>query len=172
MSITLIQTVTVGAGGAASIDFTSIPGTYTDLMIMTSARTTGLDGTLGAKFNGSSTGYTRRNLGGNGSSPTSYSGSDSAIGLMTDSTDTASTFGNSMFYVPNYASSANKSYSGDGVQENNGTTSGQVIAGVVWANSAAITSISIIPGLGTIAQYSTASLYGITKGSSSGVIVA
>ena len=34
-----IQTVTVGSGGAASIDFTSIPQTYTDLKIVLSART-------------------------------------------------------------------------------------------------------------------------------------
>ena len=35
-----IATVTVGAGGAASIDFTSIPGTYTDLLVLISARST------------------------------------------------------------------------------------------------------------------------------------
>ena len=28
-----IATVTVGSGGAASIDFTSIPATYTDLVV-------------------------------------------------------------------------------------------------------------------------------------------
>jgi hypothetical protein len=35
---TLISSVTVGAGGASSIDFTSIPATYTDLLIKVSAR--------------------------------------------------------------------------------------------------------------------------------------
>ena len=34
-----LQTVTVGSGGASSIDFTNIPQTYTDLKIVLSART-------------------------------------------------------------------------------------------------------------------------------------
>ena len=37
---TLISSVTVGAGGASSIDFTSIPSTYTDLLVKISARST------------------------------------------------------------------------------------------------------------------------------------
>ena len=35
---TLISSVTVGSGGAASIEFTSIPSTYTDLVLKLSAR--------------------------------------------------------------------------------------------------------------------------------------
>ena len=34
----LISTITVGSGGAASIDFTSIPQTYTDLLVKISLR--------------------------------------------------------------------------------------------------------------------------------------
>jgi hypothetical protein len=33
-----IASVTVGSGGAASMDFTSIPSTYTDLVIKVSTR--------------------------------------------------------------------------------------------------------------------------------------
>jgi len=33
-----IQTVTVGSGGAANIEFTSIPQTYTDLVVVLSLR--------------------------------------------------------------------------------------------------------------------------------------
>jgi hypothetical protein len=33
-----IETVEVGSGGAADIEFTSIPGTYTDLVVKVSAR--------------------------------------------------------------------------------------------------------------------------------------
>jgi hypothetical protein len=32
-TMTALSTVTVGAGGAATIDFTSIPQTYTDLIV-------------------------------------------------------------------------------------------------------------------------------------------
>jgi hypothetical protein len=35
-----IATVEVGSGGAADIEFTSIPGTYTDLVLKLSARGT------------------------------------------------------------------------------------------------------------------------------------
>ena len=36
----LISSVTVGSGGASSIDFTSIPQTYTDLVVRWSTRGT------------------------------------------------------------------------------------------------------------------------------------
>jgi hypothetical protein len=35
----IIASVTVGSGGAANIEFTSIPATYTDLVVLFSART-------------------------------------------------------------------------------------------------------------------------------------
>jgi len=35
---TLIASATVGSGGAASVDFTGIPATYTDLAILVSGR--------------------------------------------------------------------------------------------------------------------------------------
>ena len=46
-----ITTVTVGSGGASSIDFTSIPQTYTDLVIKTSARNTSTSTTMYLEFN-------------------------------------------------------------------------------------------------------------------------
>ena len=48
-----IQTVTVGSGGASSIDFTSIPQTYTDLCLVYSARLTTTDTNWRLKINGS-----------------------------------------------------------------------------------------------------------------------
>ena len=38
---TLIASSTAGSGGAAYIEFTSIPNTYTDLLVMLSLRTAG-----------------------------------------------------------------------------------------------------------------------------------
>jgi len=61
----LIQTITVGSGGAASIDFTSIPATYTDLIFYFSTRSTDLQN-LVIKFNNTSTTYTVRHLDGDG----------------------------------------------------------------------------------------------------------
>ena len=158
----LINSVTVGAGGAATIDFSSIPGTYTDLMLVLSARATSTTATITVAFNGSSASFTNLYMQGNGSGVTSTTGT-TLVGNASVSTDTASTFGNLSIFIPNYAGSANKNFSVDTVSENNsGTAFTQIFTGV-WANTAAITQITL--SLANFAQYSSASLYGILKGS-------
>jgi len=173
MSMKKIATVTVGAGGAASIDFNSIPGSYTDLVLVYSIRTdrSGLvqDNTT-LKFNGSSANFTDRSLYGAGSggglSATSTGGLTYAVGAGA----TSSTFGNTTIYISNYAGSTSKTYAGDSVTETNATGAFMSIVGGIWAQTAAITSLSITQ-VGTIQQYSTATLYGVTKGSLAGVTV-
>ena len=171
MAITKIATVEVGAGGAASIDFTSIPGTYTDLMLVTSLRSSssGIQPTIA--FNGVQTNQTNRWLYGDGAGTTSSSNT-SIWTWMNAGTWTSNTFGNSNIYIPNYAGSTNKSISIDGVTENNAASAYAGINAGLWASVAAITSISILPqSSNSFVQYSTATLYGITKGSSGGVTV-
>jgi hypothetical protein len=52
-----IATVEVGSGGATDIDFTSIPGTYTDLLVYLSGRrTTAAESDLAVQFNGDTAG--------------------------------------------------------------------------------------------------------------------
>lgn len=165
---TLIQTVTVGAGGATSIAFTSIAGTYTDLMLVLSIRTTypGADA-LTLSLNGSSSG-TFRYLIGNGSTASSGTRASTMYLSESDGTYTASTFNSATVYFPNYAGSTYKSISSDAVTENNATTAQQYISAGLFSSTSAITSIDIAPASGTNykwAQYSTASLYGILKGS-------
>lgn len=158
----LINSVTVGAGGAATIDFSSIPGTYTDLMLVLSARATSTTATITVAFNGSSASFTNLYMQGNGSGVTSTTGT-TLVGNASVSTDTASTFGNLSIFIPNYAGSANKNFSVDTVSENNsGTAFTQIFTGV-WANTAAITQLTL--SLANFAQHSSASLYGILKGS-------
>ncbi len=165
-TFTLISAVTVGSGGAAEIEFASIPQTYTDLLIFYSARdnqsgSTGNDN--GIKFNGSSSSFTGRRLLGNGASASSdtvapYAGSSTSGGV------TASTFCNNYIYIPNYTGSTNKSYSVDSVTENNATTAYQILYAGLWSNTAAITSVTIVrPSTFNFVQYSTAYLYGIIK---------
>jgi len=49
---TLISSVTVGSGGAATMTFSSIPQTYTDLLVRVSARNTSTSGSgLNMRFN-------------------------------------------------------------------------------------------------------------------------
>lgn len=182
MTMKLISTVTVGAGGAASIDFASIPGTYTDLLIVASIRSALVTGDASdgvfLRFNGSTSGYTTRDFYGNGASAASSVNpygvtSATFVGSISAAGSTSSTFGSQSIYIANYASATNKNVSTDSAQERNASspTYLECLTGV-WANGAAITSLSLFSAnSSTWAQYSTASLYGITKGTLPGVIV-
>ena len=62
-----IATVTVGSGGAATMAFSSIPGTYTDLLVKVSARTNQSDWNDNSivRFNGDTgNNYSNRRLNG------------------------------------------------------------------------------------------------------------
>jgi hypothetical protein len=159
---TLISSVTVGSGGAATIDFTSIPGTYTDLVLKLSSRqsTAQVYGIIDLSINGTSTNESYRMIEGNGSSASSNNGSYIYVGAAVGANATANTFSNFELYFANYASSNNKSISIDGVGENNATTAYANLQAALWANSAAITSISLESNF---VQYSTAYLYGISN---------
>jgi len=162
---TLISTQTVGAGGAASVTFSSIPQTYTDLVVKISARSARsaqqVDN-LFMTFNSTTSGYTYRNLSGNGSSAASASYSSRYISLSLDAAgSTANTFSNIETYIPNYTSANYKSISTDGVSENNASGAQMDLNATLWSNTAAITQIDIQPEVSTFVQYSTFSLYGI-----------
>ena len=163
----LIYAYEVGLLGASSITFGSggtIPQTYTDLLIVTSARQTGaaITASLNLELNGSSSGFTYRYLQGAGSgTPTSGSGSSGYLGQTPAATATASTFGNAQIYIPNYSGSTYKSISTETVDELNGTTTYAQMNAVLWSNTSAITSLSLVSGNGVFAQYSTAYLYGV-----------
>jgi hypothetical protein len=165
----LISSVTVGSGGTTQIEFASIPGTYTDLVLLISARSGGSGDILWLRLNSdSSTGCNTRWLVGDGSSVTNSSsiGGNTFVRLGTiTSTDTASVFTNFQVYVPNYSGSTNKTFSVDAVNENNGTESFQRITAGLWPVTSAITNMKISNNTTSIPQFSTAYLYGILKGS-------
>lgn len=163
MSMTLISTVTVGAGGTAQIDFNSIPQTFTDLLFVASLRGNDTSGGVYLGFNGDGTGFSERFLRGTGSAAQSGTSSQS-VGRQNLSSSTASTFGSLQMYIPNYTSSANKTFSVDFVTENNAAAALQEIRAGVWSNTAAISSVLFVCD-STFAQHSSISLYGITKGS-------
>ena len=172
---TVIAHTEVGSGGAANITFSSIPATYTDLVIKCSLRSTrtatSVDNVLlNINSQGNSTNITNRYLGGDGSSAFSATGGVDG-GVSATNASTASTFGNNLIYIANYAGSTNKSISVDSVNENNATYALQVIAATLWSQTAAISSVSLVPANGSWTQYSSATLFGVTKGSSGGVTV-
>jgi hypothetical protein len=159
------STVTVGSGGAANIEFTSIPATYTDLIVKLSARTNDTSSTLLVTFNGSSSNLSSMVVYGTGAATGGYtSGTNLEIPALNFSTTTANTFNNLEMYIPNYAGGAYKTTSIDGVQETNAaTTAFASLQAGLWSNTAAITQVTLTPAAGSFVQYSTASLYGIKK---------
>jgi len=166
-----ISTVTVGSGGVASISFTGIPQTYTDLKIVVSSRSNRSGepvGDFGIRFNGdSAANYSMTALTGNGASASGASASaqTSIIYMLQNGpTSTASVFSNGEIYIPNYTSTTQKSCSIDNVTEHNGgTIYARLIAGL-WTGTAAINQVTILDNnSATIQQYSTATLYGIRK---------
>ena len=165
---TLISSVTVGSGGAANIEFTSIPQTYTDLLVKLSGRSS-RSAAVGEEFlltfNNNGSNYSERQLRGDGSSAISQTFSGSSIQQLGQpgAGATANTFGNWEFYIPNYAGSNNKSISLDGVTENNAAQAYTYLEAGLWADSAAITSIKISAGSYLAVEHTTAYLYGISN---------
>jgi hypothetical protein len=170
---TLISSVTVGSGGAANMEFTSIPATYTDLLLKLSGRSS-RSGAPAEEFlltfnNNTSAIYTERHLRGNGAAVISqtFSGYTSITQIgQSGAGATANTFASWDIYIPNYAGSNNKSISLDGVTENNSATAGDALAYLsagLWSNTAAITSIKLSAGSYLVVEHSTAYLYGISN---------
>lgn len=167
-----INTVTVGSGGSASVAFSSIPATYNNLLLKVSLktnRTTDYVDDFRLTFNGSSTGYSFKSVVNyNGTIRNDQNASASYVyaiaATASHASQTPNTFCNSEIYIPNYASSNHKSISTDSTTEQNGTQIWQSLQAALWANTAAITSITLVPDVGTLfAQNSTATLYGINN---------
>jgi hypothetical protein len=169
---TLIGSTTVGVGGTSSVDFTSIPATFTDLMIVFSLREdtatvansprVRLNGDTGANY------ITQRYLQGNGSAASSAGGTGGQTFFFLNfasngASSTTSTFSNGVMYFPNYTSSVAKVFIADSIVENNTSTGYSIIGTAQWSGTAAISSISIYNA--TYVQHSTIYLYGTLKGS-------
>lgn len=157
-----IATVTVGSGGAANITFSSIPATYTDLLIKTSGRTdrVATNAEFFIKLNGTTVNAAAKRLYGDGSTAGSNSGS--AVGITNGSSNTASVFGSTDIYIPNYTGSNTKVVSAESTQEQNGTASYIYLQSLSSATTAAVTSIDLYPEESkNWVQHTTATLYGI-----------
>jgi hypothetical protein len=159
-----IASVAVGSAGASTIDFTSIPQTFTDLCIKLSLRNSNasVSNWYNINFNGVTTNRSRRSLYADGSAFASYTGADGEIGVINGSSGTANVFSNQDIYILNYTSSNFKSVTSDSVTENNATNATQLLTAFLWSSTAAITSITL-SGTNNFVQYSTATLYGIKK---------
>lgn len=166
---TLIAATTVGAGGAASITFSAIPQTYTDLYVVfcLHANTAGTADQVFITYNGSASSFSYRYLTANGSSVSSSNGSGdvkiNAMQMATANGNFTQMYGNAMMVIPNYTGSAHKVTTIDGIVELNTSLGGYLtIETAAWTTSTAITSITFTNSNAVNwTQYSTAYLYGL-----------
>jgi hypothetical protein len=167
-TMTLILSVTVGVGGSATMSFTSIPSTYTDLQLVVSARSsTGIYQTdcnvqVGNGSVDTGSNYKTIEVYGDGTSAASNSFTTTNVHPpIAGAGATSSTFGNFQLYFPNYAGSTAKSISCDVVTENNATNAAARLAAYLWTGTSAINIITLTAASGNFVQYSTAYLYGV-----------
>ena len=162
----LIERIEVGAGGAASIEFTSIPQDGVDLLLKVSARcgeSDVMESTI-LKPNNQTTNLTTVALRGSGSTVISFSPTEIRAGRISGANSTANTFGNSEIYISNYSAAQAKSFSTDSVGEDNGGETAQLVSASLWNDNTAITSLVFEPRRGgNFVSGSTASLYKVVN---------
>ena len=157
-----IATVTVGAGGAASVEFTSIPATYTHLQLRYIARNNAENRFVRIRFNGNTTAsdYVYHVLNGTGAATTAGYENDGMYAPRVSYA--ANTFGAGVVDILDYTNTNKyKTIRGLGGHDDNGSGNVDFLSGFYKANTNAITSIQITFANGTYQQYSHFALYGI-----------
>jgi hypothetical protein len=161
----LIASTTISSNTAV-VSFSSIPQTYTDLILKCSVRAylNGADFSAQLNFNNSTaSNYSRQDLRGNGSTISSSRNSNQAGINITNAVGggasiTANTFNSVEIYIPSYTLSQHKPISIFVANENNGTTAHLNTTAGLWRDNAAITSLQLETYAGAD---STFFLYGI-----------
>lgn len=158
---------------AASVTFSSIPATYTDLVLRIGVRSTAAgiypDG-LQTTFNGSSAAnYSQTFLYADAATPSSSGYSNQTLmnilATVNGGTSTSNTFSNIEIYIPDYAGSKNKTLNTSLATETNSTSNLVWTIGSyagLWSDTAAISSIAFNCGANLEAG-SSFYLYGIKK---------
>ena len=163
---TLISSNVLGSD-TASVTFSAIPATYTDLVLRASVRASvSTQYEIQLRPNSITTNYSYTRILGTGAA---ISSSRSSFGTefygtgVVPSSSTANTFSSIEFYLPNYASSDFKLASQFGVSENNAASTDTWIAAHanLNRNTAAITSLLVFPLTGNFVSGSSFYLYGI-----------
>ena len=163
----LISSTTLSSS-ASSVTFSSIPSTYTDLILKISVKSDRAANSQNTylTLNGASTNYSDRSIYGNG---TSYGSGYNAIGDLTymylgssNGANTTNVFTSIEIYIPSYTASQNKPVGVFTAQEINSTTGNEIdaIAGL-YSSTTAISSLSISNGSWNWVSGSTFTLYGL-----------
>ena len=164
-----IATVTVGSGGASSIEFTSIPGTYQHLQVRYVCR--GVRSNVREDFvwqlNGdTASNYVYHRLLGHGSSAAADASTGVSYGytsLIAGANLTANIFGAGVLDILDYADTSKfkTARTLGGVDGNGNTDVGIYVTSSLWRSTSAVTSIKLYGFNANLAQHSTAALYGI-----------
>jgi hypothetical protein len=160
----------------ASIEFTSIPQTFDDLYLVISGRSGRTDFEFAGvtmSVNGNTSNQSQRFLRGMSGYGVDTSSSETPILSIPAVAATANTFGSSSIYIPNYRVAQAKSFIVDDTFSDNSNAGFRWVVRILalrWNDTSAINSLSFSP-TGSWVSGSIISLYGITKGSSGGVVV-
>lgn len=158
---TPIATTTLSSA-AADYTFTSIPGTYTDLVLIVNGGTSSSGQSIGMRFNGDSgNNYSSTDLVADASGPASGRTTNTNFirivgrGIGTDST----LIDNGVTSIQNYSNST--TYKSTLNRSN--VSGGVIVCAALWRSTAAITSITIFgEGPSNLITGTTLTLYGIT----------
>jgi hypothetical protein len=156
---TPIATTTLGSA-AASYTFSSIPSTYTDLVLVMNTKGS-TSNYCQLRFNSDTgTNYSRTDLKGNGSTAASSRDSNrSIIDIASNATNDTSNFNtNIILHIMNYANTT--TYKTAISRANNAATGTDAIV-VLWRSTSAINSIYIAVNTGNLEVGTTLTLYGI-----------
>jgi hypothetical protein len=147
-----IATTTLGSA-ASSYTFSSIPSTYTDLILIIQATT--ISANFNMRFN-SDTGsnYSYTSLWGDGSSAASYKSTNNTVMGLTYTSSGAPI---SKIQIQNYASSS--VFKSVLIRQDDSTNATGAVMGL-WRSTAAITSVTIVSG-GNLPTGTSLTLYGI-----------
>jgi hypothetical protein len=162
-----ISTVSVGSGGASSVEFTSIPSTYSHLQIRGIARSTNsvTSVNISLQFNGvTSSSYAWHWIYGDGSSVVASNDSNTTLAYVArgaGASASSSIFGAAVIDILDYANTnKTKTVRALSGHDNNGSGYAWFASGL-FNSTNAISSITIKAQDGNLAQYSRFALYGV-----------
>lgn len=158
-----IQTVTTSSN-VSSIDFSSIPTSYTHLILKTSLRSTQSASYdyLQMRFNDDSgNNYISKNIYQDGSTIGSASNNTSFLqtGLVYGANSTSNRFAINEIYIHNYRDNFGKTT----IAKSGAPPHGTYTFACIWNSSSAITKISLLPQAGLFVPFCTATLYGLSS---------
>ena len=151
---TLISSNVLGSS-AASVTFSAIPSTYTDLVLRCSTRGSraAVIDSIVIKFNADSgTNYSNTIITGVGTTVSSFANANTtSLSLNTSDGDTATanTFGSFEMYIPNYTATTTKPISTISLSEDNSSNNAYLrVLANQYRGSSAISSIVLTPEIG------------------------